>query len=116
MLKLIQSIFGAGKEHGRYPESLIEMAIQRAVDATNPLARAVRGYRKQLRAPVIHSLDHASVLVDAIPAPLSAEYRSFHADPRLTTLFASPEHMLEVFGDDFSIREFLRGSRAAANV
>ena len=36
MLKLFQSIFGSNEKRGQHPESLIEMAIERAVDGTYP--------------------------------------------------------------------------------
>lgn len=36
MLKLLQSIFGGNEKHGRYPESLIEMATERVIDGTYP--------------------------------------------------------------------------------
>lgn len=114
MLKLFESIFGPGEAPGRFPDSLVEMAIERSVDATNPLMRALRGYRKHLRAPVIHALEHVNSLVDSIPAPLSAEYGNYGADARLAALFASAEHMIEVFADDFSLREFLRSSPAGS--
>ena len=39
MLKLFQSIFGSNEKPGQHPESLIEMAIERAVDGTYPRLR-----------------------------------------------------------------------------
>lgn len=100
MLKLFQSIFAGGKDRGRYPESLIEAAIERAVDSTDPRLRAVPGYRKRLRAPVIHAADHVIAMVDSLPEPLLADSSSYAGDPRLATLFASAERMREVFGND----------------
>ena len=43
MLKLFQSIFGSNEKRGQHPESLIEMAIERAVDGTYPRLRALPG-------------------------------------------------------------------------
>jgi hypothetical protein len=106
MLKLFQSIFGAGEAAGRYPESLVEMAIERAVDGTDPRQRALPGYRKRLRAPVIHAIDHVIAIVDSLPAPLPATSGNYAAEPRLTALFASAEHMREVFGSDTMLSEF----------
>lgn len=109
MLKLFQSIFGAGEAQGRYPESLVETAIERAVDGTDPRLRAMPGYRKHLRTPVIHAIDHVIALVGTLPAPLPAGRGDYSADPRLMALFASPEHMLETFANDSALREFGRG-------
>ena len=105
MLKLFQSIFG-GESQGRYPESLIEMAIERAVDGTDRRLRALSGYRKSLRAPVIHAIDHVVALVDSLPAPLAVGGGDFNSDPRINTLFASPEHVREVFVNDMLLSEF----------
>ncbi len=38
-MKLFKSIFGGGEAAGRYPESLIEAAIERAVDGTDSRLR-----------------------------------------------------------------------------
>lgn len=106
MLKLFQSIFGGGEEHGRYPESLIEAAIERAVDGTDPRLRALPGYRKRLREPVMHAADHVIAMVDSLPAPLSTARGDYSGEPRLTALFASAEHMREVFASDTVLGEF----------
>lgn len=100
MLHLLQSIFGGGESRGGYPESLVEMAIERAIDGTDTRLRVLPGFRKALRDPVIHAIDHVVALVDAIPAPLSAGTASYGSDPRLRAMFASPKDMLETFGRD----------------
>ena len=41
MLKLFQTIFGKNDKAGRYPESLIEMANERAIEGTDPRLRVV---------------------------------------------------------------------------
>jgi hypothetical protein len=106
MLKLFQSIFGGGENRGRYPDSLVEAAIERAVDGTDPRLRALPGYRKHLRAPVLHAIDHVVTLVDSLPAPQAASRSAYSNDPRLATLFASAEHMLEVLGHHAALPEF----------
>lgn len=112
MLKLFQSIFGGGEEAGRYPESLIEAAIERAVDGTDGRLRALSGYKKQLRPSVIHAIDHVVGLVDGIPAPVEAVRANYTSDPRLRALFASTDHMLEVFGNGTVLDEFRKASAA----
>ena len=106
MLKLLQSIFGAKEKQGHYPESLIDMATERTLDGTSARLRAMSGYRQRLREPVIHAIDHVMALVDALPAPLSANSADYSSDPRLATLFVSPEHMREVFAGDTVLNEF----------
>jgi alkylhydroperoxidase family enzyme len=114
MLKLFQSFFGGDESRGRYPESLVEEAIERAVDATDSRLRLLPGYRKRLREPVIHAIDHVVALVDAIPAPVAACRDVFSSDPRLAALFVSAEQMLEMLGRDRAMTSFLREVFAGA--
>jgi hypothetical protein len=114
MLKLFQSFFGGDESRGHYPESLVEMAIERAVDGTDSRLRLLPGYRKRLRGPVIHAIDHVVALVDGLPPPLAAGRDDFNADPCLGTLFVSAAHMLEVLGRDRAMIEFLNSHAAGA--
>lgn len=106
MLKLLQSIFGRGETHDRYPESLIEMAIERTLDGTYPRLRALSTYKKRLREPVIHAIDHVIALVDSIPTPIAANPATHADDPRLGALFVSSEHLCEVLVNDAELSEF----------
>jgi len=114
MLKLFQSIFGGREEAGHYPETLIEAAIERAVDGTDQRLRALPGYKKQLRPSVIHAIDHVVGLVDVFPAPVEAVRANYTSDPRLRALFSSTDHMLEVFGNGPVLNEFRKGSADSA--
>jgi len=114
MLKLFQSFFGGEDKQGHYPESLIEAAIERAVDGTDSRLRLLPGYRKHLRDPVIHAIDHVVALVDGLPAPLAAGRNDFSADPRLATLFVSAEQMLDMLGRDRAMTHFLKEASAGA--
>ena len=106
MLKLFQSIFGGGEVQGRYPESLVEAAIERAVDGTDPRVRSLPRYRKQLRPAVLQAVDHVVALVDSFPAARPADRNGYGHDVRLATLFASAERMFKIFGADEALREF----------
>ena len=110
-MKLFQSIFGGREAVGRYPDALIEMAIERAVDGTDPRLRLlVPGYRKRLREPVVHAIDQVVNLVDGIPAPVAAGRDGYRNDFRLAALFASSEEMLQVFGRDRVLSDYLSGA------
>jgi len=108
-MKLFQSIFGRGESVGRYPETLIEEATERAVDGSDPRLRLVPGYRKRLRKSVIHAIDHVIALVDGIPAPLTAGPGGYRNDFRLAALFASADEMLQTFSRDKALSEYLSG-------
>jgi hypothetical protein len=114
MLKLFESIFGSAEQQGRHPESLIEAAIERSVDGTDPRLRALFGYKKHLRPSVIHAIDHVVALADGIPASLPAGRSDYNADLRLKALFASADRMQEVFGNDAALNEFRGGPASGA--
>ncbi len=110
MLKLFQSIFGnVDKEHGDIPESIIQEAIERAVDGTDPRVRFVSGYQERLREPTIRAIEHVVALVARLPAPVFAGRGNYEDDPRFAALFASTDHMLETFRHDPSLISFLEG-------
>jgi GNAT superfamily N-acetyltransferase len=108
MFKLFQSIFGGGERKGTaYPRSLVEAAIDRALDATDPRIRAVSGHRKRLEPAVIHAIDYVVALVEGLSAPVEASAANYGADARLSSFFASTDRMSEVFGADRALIEFL---------
>lgn len=105
-MKLFQSIFGGGETRGRYPESLIDMATERAVDGTDSRLRVLPGYRKRLRKPIIGAIDHIVALVDAIHEPLSASARNHGVEPRLAAVFSSAGDMLDLLARDPALMAF----------
>jgi hypothetical protein len=114
MLKLFQSFFGGETSQSQYSESLVETAIERAVDGTDSRLRLLPGYRKRLRGPVTHAIDHVVALVDALPAPLAASRDGFNDDPRLAAVFVSAGHMLEILGRDRAMSSYLAEAPAGA--
>ena len=61
MLRIFYSIFGGDEEAGRYPDTLIKAAIERAVDGTDPWLRGLSGYPRKLRPAVLHAIDHVEI-------------------------------------------------------
>ncbi len=108
MLRLLQSIFG-GVTHTKYPESLINEAIERAVDSTDPTLRAVSGYSKKLRPAVLSAIDHVVSMVHSFPPPLHLGLSSYSEDPRLKSFFGSADSMKYVLGKDQNLAGFLKG-------
>lgn len=107
MLQLFQSIFGPGRDGAApYPAELIERAIERAVDGSDPRLRAVSGYRKKLRTAVIRAIDHVVALVDGLPPALALVPQSYGTDPEITAYFASAEHLREVLSIDRELNQW----------
>jgi hypothetical protein len=113
MLQLFQSIFGLGNpEAGSYPEEIVQMAIERAVDGTDARLRALPGYQKRLRPAVLRAIDHVVPLVDGLPSSVELSAESYREDPRLRVFFASVEHLRQVLREDGTLRDFLQGPAA----
>lgn len=106
-MKLFQSIFGAERARERYPESLIEQAIERATDGTDARLRLLPGYRKRLRAPIIGAIDHVVAIVDGIGAPVAASASQYSDEPRLRALFSAPREMLAILARDAALKGYL---------
>lgn len=108
-MKLFQSIFGGRETAGRYLEALIDRGIDRTVDGTDPRLRLVPGYRKRLRGPVIHAIDHVVTLADGFPAPVAAGPEGYRNDVRLAALFASIQDMLQMLSRDRALTDYRSG-------
>lgn len=106
MLKLLQSIFG-GEKQGNYPELLVKLAIERAVDGTDPWLRAVSGYKKKLRPAVLRAMDHVVGLVDRLPPPMPICLDCYADDPRLKRFFISET--------DFTMPRWMRSKPAVTS-
>ncbi|MCW5591413.1 MAG: hypothetical protein KIS74_04910 [Burkholderiales bacterium] len=108
MLKLFQSIFGgASVREGGHPPELVERAIERALDATDPRIRAVAGFRKKLEPAVVKAIDHVKAMALGMPVPVEASHATYGDDARLSAFFASPDRMSQVFGADRTLIEYL---------
>lgn len=87
MLRLFQSIFGGAADvDGRYPERVVDAAIERALDGTDPRLRILPGYRKRLRPLVIHALDHVVGLVEGLPSPAELSRKGYSANRQPTPI------------------------------
>jgi hypothetical protein len=110
MLKLFQSIFGGkASSGGKFEPSLVQAAIDRAIDATDPRVRSLSGHRKRLEPAILKALDHVVALQDALPPRVEANRKTYGEDERLAAFFASADRMAQVFGADRALIEFLQG-------
>jgi hypothetical protein len=108
MLQLFQSIFGTVRdETSRHPPELIQRAIERAVDGTDPRLRAIPGYQNKLRPAVMHGIDHVIALVDGLAPALELSSGAFGTDPEVTAYFASVDHLHEVLRSEPTINQWL---------
>jgi len=115
MLRLLQSIFGSGGDGQKgYSEEIVKLAIERAVDATDPWLRSVSGYKKKLRQAVIHAIDHVIKLVESLPPPIPVHLGSNDEDLRLKSYFISAREMETTFAGDPGLAELRRGPESGS--
>lgn len=112
MLSFLSSLFtGASRSDDDPDESLVEAAIERVVDATDPRLRAFPNYRKRLYPGAQKSVVHVLGLINGLPEPVEISRRSFSSDPRLRAFFASPTRMQEAIGSAPTLVEFLENHK-----
>ena len=113
MLSLFQSIFGGAEEAGRYPETLVRAAIERAVDGTDPWLRGLSRYRKKLHPAVLTAIDHVVALVDSLAPPRLATRDGYARDSLLQAIFLSSEQMRQVLQEQLAAQPVAGGSAYA---
>ena len=116
MLQFLSSLFRpAGDSRELLDAALLERAIERAVDGSDPRLRALPGYRKRLRAPVERAARHIIALVNALPEPVEISGQAFRSDLRLRAFFVSPEHLQEAIGNCPMVSEYLERARPGSD-
>jgi hypothetical protein len=114
MLHFLSSLFAAsGRRSDTVDKALLERAIDRVVDGSDPRLRALPGYRKRLRAPVDSAVTHVIDLVNRLPEPAEVSCQAFRTDPRLRAFFVSPEHLQEAIGTCPMVNDYLRTAKPA---
>jgi len=108
MLRILQSIFSKGPTSGKYPESLVKAAIERAVDGTDPWIRAVSGYKRLLRPAIVQSIDYVVSLIDSIVPPIEINSDSYDNDSQLRSYFISHADMRRALFSDQNIANIRR--------
>jgi hypothetical protein len=115
MLRLLaKAIFGSPTAAADDPWApIIDAAIEKAVDGTDPRLRALREYKRKLREPVTRAAHFAHELGERLPAPIEVSRAGFEREPGLRAFFSSVERMQEVFSTSLEV-QFLRepGSRS----
>lgn len=108
MLHFLSSVFTAKREGSiGADKALIERAIERVVDGTDPRLRGLGNYRKRLRGAVERAVTHVIDAVDALPEPAEISRQAYSADPRLRAFFVSASHLQEIIGDCKTVKDYL---------
>ena len=115
MLHFLSSLFAtSSRRSDGVDKALLERAIDRVVDGSDPRLRALPGYRKRLRPHVESAVAHVIRLVNSFPEPAEISRQTFRSDPRLRAFFVSPEHLQEAIGNCPMVSDYLRAAKPAA--
>ena len=112
MLKFISSLFSSDEERaGGLDKSIIDAAIERAVEGTDRRLRGFGDYKNRLRASVETAANYVVDFVDTLPEPFEISPGAYSSDARLRAFFASADRMREVFGDFTAVDDFLKNKQ-----
>ncbi len=116
MLKLFANFFGQSDGgQSKLPPALVKLAIERAVDATDPRVRIHSGYAKVLRKPVMHAVEYVIDLVDGFPQPVTVGKNALTDNPAFAALLYSEARMEQIIERDAALREFRAANPATTD-
>jgi len=91
----------------------LDQAVEHVVDEISPRLRAVSGYARRLRGPVVTALRSIDQLVDAIPGVLPCQRRTYASDPRVNAFFVNYAGLQEVFSHSREVRDLFDANAGA---
>jgi hypothetical protein len=116
MFRFLSTLFsGATPAPGAPDRSLVETAIERLIDGTDPRLRGFLNYRARLYDPVAGAVRHVLELIDGLPAPVEISRAAYADDARLRAFFASPAQMREILRDAQSLQDAVHTPGVAAS-
>jgi hypothetical protein len=87
--------------------------VEHVVDEVSSRLRAIPGYARSLREPILTSMRYIEGIVEAIPAPLLCCSSTYGNDPRINAFFVNPKHMQEVFSQSREVRDLFAANPVA---
>lgn len=83
----------------------MDQAVEHVVDETSGRLRAVPGYARRLRAPVLSALRAVDQMADEIPGVLACQRSNYTTDPRVNAFFVNYSSLQEVFSQTREVRD-----------
>ena len=91
----LHSVWEQKKERRRRDELLLR-SVEQVVDVADPVIRLAKKYRKILQPPVERAMQYCGTIIDAIPGPVELSRRGYNEDPRVNSLFNTPDDLEDV--------------------
>ena len=107
MLGLAKLIFGGREDASTERDKIVDFAIEKALDVSDPRLRAISGYQRKLRPSARVAVDFVLDAVGRFPPALDVTPDRFGTDPQVRAFFGSAGQMREVFSENREIRSFL---------
>lgn len=98
---------GLTPDSGDPNDAIVDAAIERVLDGTDPRLRGFMNYRARLHDAAACAVRHVVQLVDSLPEPAEISASAYSGDPRLKVFFASPGQMREIFEDAQTLRDVI---------
>lgn len=96
-----------GRESSRPPPDLMP-AVERAINAVEPLLKQTGGYPGDYLAPIQSALDYAHALAARLPGPVEINRESYAGDPLVHALFPSLESVTDALGNSLALQNHMR--------
>jgi hypothetical protein len=93
----------------------IGQTVEHIVDATSSRLRAVPGYGRRLRAPIVTALRHIDSLTEPMPLPIDCGRGAFSDDARINAFFVDPTSLRRLFSDSVDVRRFFVSHGSASS-
>jgi hypothetical protein len=91
----------------------LDQAVEHVVDETSARLRAVPGYARRLRDPVVTALRAVDRMVETIPDTLPCCRATYRSDPRVNAFFVNYTGLQEVFSQSGEVRDLFDGNARA---
>jgi hypothetical protein len=88
----------------------LDKMIEHVADEVSSRLRAVPGYSRSLREPVLTTLRYIDGIVENIPAALECCRSAYTKDPRINAFFVGPTHLQEVFSQSREVRDLFEAN------
>jgi hypothetical protein len=92
----------------------LDQAVEHVVDETSARLRAVPGYARRLRQPVLAALRAVDRMVEAMPEALACTRANYRSDPRVNAFFVNYAGLQEVFSQSGEVRELFESHAGAS--
>jgi hypothetical protein len=87
-------------------QQMLDRAIERVIDGTDPRIHAVPGYKRKLYRSILQALEYADRLIEQVPSPIDLDTERFVFDPYLRVFFPTRQGMQQMFRQSSELKDY----------